>query len=263
MNHTDTIKALRDALESLYQMTSRYAISDTDYGIVCNAASVLALTADASEDAPDDDSDDLRPGTLFHRLHEMGNILREGGRWGGNEFEYAMKEETDVAMLDDMLTHAMQLARAARPAPVAATPAPTAYLRQGANGVWLEMADTALMSLADKTPLYAGAAPAAPIATPAPIPVWQLFADGWDSVDEIDADWLQTLPLGTILYYIGPAAPAAPIAEEAAGWIVESSHDTDFTNDPDIAAYWMRKGRNVEPLYRRGQQAGAVDGEAS
>ncbi len=36
---------LRDALQALYEMTSRYAISDTDYGIVCNAAVALATTA--------------------------------------------------------------------------------------------------------------------------------------------------------------------------------------------------------------------------
>ena len=39
---------LRDALQSLYTMTSRYAITDTDYGIVCNAASALA-----APEAPD------------------------------------------------------------------------------------------------------------------------------------------------------------------------------------------------------------------
>jgi hypothetical protein len=44
-----TIKTLRDALESLYQMTARYAITDADYGIVCNAAAVLEA---ATKDAP-------------------------------------------------------------------------------------------------------------------------------------------------------------------------------------------------------------------
>jgi hypothetical protein len=37
----EEVKVLRDVLESLYQMTSRYAISDSDYGIVCAAAAVL------------------------------------------------------------------------------------------------------------------------------------------------------------------------------------------------------------------------------
>ncbi len=45
----------------------------------------------------------------------------------------------------------------------------------------------------------------------APIPVWELCADGWDGVDELDSDWMQTLPMGTRLYYIG-ATPIAPQA---------------------------------------------------
>lgn len=42
---------VRAALQSLYEMTSRYAISDTDYGIVCHAAAALATSAahDADE----------------------------------------------------------------------------------------------------------------------------------------------------------------------------------------------------------------------
>lgn len=47
-----------------------------------------------------------------------------------------------------------------------------------------------------------------------PIPVWELYADGWDGVDDLDGDWMQTLPIGTKLYYL--AAPAAPVpASEA------------------------------------------------
>ncbi len=43
---------LREALQALYNMTSRYAISDTDYGIVCHVAAVLraALPQDLNEE---------------------------------------------------------------------------------------------------------------------------------------------------------------------------------------------------------------------
>ena len=53
-----------------------------------------------------------------------------------------------------------------------------------------------------------------------------------------------------LLYAAAPAAPvAAPAPSEPRGWLVESSIDTDFTNDPELAAYWKRKGRKVEALY--------------
>lgn len=44
---------------------------------------------------------------------------------------------------------------------------------------------------------------------PKPIPVWELYSDGWDSVDDLDGNWLLTLPQGTVLYYL-PPCPLPP-----------------------------------------------------
>ena len=48
---------VRTALQSLYEMTSRYAISDSDYGIVCNAASALASSATPERSGESVDAD--------------------------------------------------------------------------------------------------------------------------------------------------------------------------------------------------------------
>jgi hypothetical protein len=37
-----------------------------------------------------------------------------------------------------------------------------------------------------------------------PVAVWELFADGWDSI--ADPEWMETLPVGTKLYTTPPAA---------------------------------------------------------
>lgn len=73
---------------------------------------------------------------------------------------------------------------------------PTAFLRQGANGVWLEMADTALMSLPDKTPLFAGAAPAARTFPPKLTPAMRdaVYPKWTYSPDTMYSDLLESLP---------------------------------------------------------------------
>ena len=38
-----------------------------------------------------------------------------------------------------------------------------------------------------------------------PVAVWELFADGWDSI--ADPEWMESLPVGTKLYTAPPAAP--------------------------------------------------------
>lgn len=75
----------------------------------------------------------------------------------------------------------------------------------------------------------------------APIPVWELFSDGWDGVDELDSDWLQTLPIGTRLYYITHPAPEAastmslqdekPATQSAAGGSVDCDEFKRLVNE--------------------------------
>ena len=38
-----------------------------------------------------------------------------------------------------------------------------------------------------------------------PVAVWELFADGWDSI--ADPEWMESLPVGTKLYTAPPEAP--------------------------------------------------------
>jgi hypothetical protein len=35
-----------------------------------------------------------------------------------------------------------------------------------------------------------------------PVAVMELYTDGWDLVENIDTDWLETLPFGTKLYLL-------------------------------------------------------------
>jgi hypothetical protein len=39
-----------------------------------------------------------------------------------------------------------------------------------------------------------------------PVAVMELYASGWDLIESVDLDWLQTLPFGTKLYATPPAA---------------------------------------------------------
>jgi hypothetical protein len=41
-----------------------------------------------------------------------------------------------------------------------------------------------------------------------PVAVMELYASGWDLIESVDLDWLQTLPFGTKLYTTPPAQPA-------------------------------------------------------
>jgi hypothetical protein len=43
-----------------------------------------------------------------------------------------------------------------------------------------------------------------------PVAVMELYASGWDLIESVDLDWLQTLPFGTKLYTTPPAAQPAP-----------------------------------------------------
>jgi hypothetical protein len=62
-----------------------------------------------------DTSDESAPASaLYGRLAEMENILREGSRWNGNDYDYAAKSESDVAMLVDLIADAFRLERATK-----------------------------------------------------------------------------------------------------------------------------------------------------
>ncbi|WUR15664.1 hypothetical protein E7V67_011345 [[Empedobacter] haloabium] len=56
---------------------------------------------------------------LNERIDEAQELVRAGGKWTGNEYVFATKDESDVAMLDDLLTDIARLARVT-PAPQAA-----------------------------------------------------------------------------------------------------------------------------------------------
>jgi hypothetical protein len=47
-----------------------------------------------------------------------------------------------------------------------------------------------------------------------PVAVWELFADGWDSI--ADPEWMESLPVGTKLYHTTPPQRNPLTAEEIA-----------------------------------------------
>lgn len=67
--------------------------------------------------------------------------------------------------------------------------APTAFLRQGANGMWLEVADTALVSLPDGTPLYAHT-------TPVPDRLHRILEERIDQAHSLFLEGMQSIGLG-------------------------------------------------------------------
>lgn len=50
-----------------------------------------------------------------------------------------------------------------------------------------------------------------------PVAVMELYTDGWDLVEGIDTDWLETLPFGTRLFSHPPVTTAQPEQEPASG----------------------------------------------
>lgn len=155
MTPSETIKALRDALTELRPIVERgYAHEIID--------AALALTADASEDAPDDESVAI--------LHDVAS--EAAGTWATLEFQHAKslgaggpgKEKEAIKAERNFRVAIKVLADAARPAPVGVVQAAWALLSECDPQVTTdpEIADYWKRKGRNVTDLIA--APAAPIA---------------------------------------------------------------------------------------------------
>ena len=77
-----------------------------------------------------------------------------------------------------------------------------------------------------------------------PVAVMELYESGWDLVENIDTDWLETLPFGTKLYT--HPQPAQPKAGQEPDVIMHPHHGTwDVINNPpkgvdDVALYYAQ-----------------------
>jgi hypothetical protein len=67
-----------------------------------------------------------------------------------------------------------------------------------------------------------------------PVAVWELFADGWDSI--ADPEWMESLPVGTKLYTTPPAAPV----QEPVAWLYRDAWEImklSQTTPPPVGAF--------------------------
>lgn len=146
MTHpTDTIKALRDALTEIEKLCSLGFPHDVIQRRASKGIADTALTADASDQAPDAGKNILaRTAKLedFHQSdpHDYAQFLayvlwRDHYQEASPDFTIQAHKWGVMSQIDNMLTGLTRkvAANAARPAPVAATPAPDELLSIGAT----------------------------------------------------------------------------------------------------------------------------------
>ena len=83
-----------------------------------------------------------------------------------------------------------------------------------------------------------------------PVAVWELFADGWDSI--ADPEWMESLPVGTKLY----TTPQPQQAEKQEPWVWQQSPiKTQWGDDMVVADLAIDKDHTVSVYCERDQTA--------
>ena len=85
------------------------------------------------------------------------------------------------------------------------------------------------------------------------VAVMELYESGWDLVEDIDTDWLETLPFGTKLYT--RLQPKQEQGEPVAWMAVSKSGNARFTDSLMAAKELTEYGWAVTPLYTTPQQS--------